>query len=332
MSLRVPIIWLFALFLLASCSSNEASGRITFNMGWLPQGSVGGVIVAHEKGYFREAGLDVSLARGFGGIRTVNEVDRGLFQFGYGDPVAVALNRSKGGHTQLIGAVNKQWPAGLCHVAGRRDLRRPADLEGLTIGGGTGSPIQVLLPLLLKRNGVDPAKVRILEMDPAVIDVSLVRGVIDAAECWRGSNKAVVELYARRAGATIAVMGYEQFKLDMYGSGIVASQAYLDKQPETARTFLAAVYKGYRWAAAHPGEAADMVARRYPGTDKDVVRQQIEETVALMGPDDSIGRFDPEQMRQTADFLSDAYRLDTPIAASDIYSNAYLPDVEQERE
>ena len=40
--------------------------------------------------------------RGFGGIRTVNEIDQGMFDFGYGDPLAVMLNHTRGGSTRMV--------------------------------------------------------------------------------------------------------------------------------------------------------------------------------------------------------------------------------------
>src|SRR4051794_10757065 len=61
----------------------QAKQKIVFNMSWLPQGSTSGVIVAIDKGYYASQGLDVTAVRGYGGLRTVNEIDQGLFAFGY---------------------------------------------------------------------------------------------------------------------------------------------------------------------------------------------------------------------------------------------------------
>ena len=82
-------------------------------MAWLPQGSQAGIIVAIDLGYYEDVGLDVEVVRGFGGIRTVNEIDQGMFEFGYGGPLAVLLNRAHGGRTRMIGSINSRWPAGL---------------------------------------------------------------------------------------------------------------------------------------------------------------------------------------------------------------------------
>ena len=79
---------LLALALLSAGVAAQAADKVRFNLAWLPQGSTSGVLVAIAKGYYGEAGLDVSTTRGYGGQRTVNEIDQGLFEFGYGDPSA----------------------------------------------------------------------------------------------------------------------------------------------------------------------------------------------------------------------------------------------------
>ena len=93
-----------------------AQEKVTYNMAWLPQGSSIGVIVAQDKGYFREVGLDTNIVRGYGGNRTANELDQGQFEFGYVDPISLILNRSNGGKIKMVGAINTRWPAGVCYV------------------------------------------------------------------------------------------------------------------------------------------------------------------------------------------------------------------------
>jgi ABC-type nitrate/sulfonate/bicarbonate transport system substrate-binding protein len=43
-----------------------AQEKVTYNMSWLPQGGSIGIMVAQDKGFFRDAGLDVNIIRGYG--------------------------------------------------------------------------------------------------------------------------------------------------------------------------------------------------------------------------------------------------------------------------
>ena len=116
-SIRSSAAKLIAGVLFAACATSVAAQeKVTFNMSWLPQGSVIGPIVALDQGYFKEAGLDVTLVRGYGGNRTANELDQGQFEIGYVDAVSLMLNRSNGGKIRLVGAINTSWPGGICYV------------------------------------------------------------------------------------------------------------------------------------------------------------------------------------------------------------------------
>ena len=162
-----------------------------------PQGSMAGIFVAIDKGYFADAGLAVEPVRGFGGMRTANELDQGMFEFAYIDPLSVALSRAKGGKVRMIGGINMRLPAGACFVKERYKIAEPADLAGLRFGAGQSSMIQALLPAWLKDNGVDPARVEQIQLDPAIVVSSLVEGRIDAAECWLGNSLALFDKAAK---------------------------------------------------------------------------------------------------------------------------------------
>ncbi len=115
---------------LAPRRSALAQEKITYNMAWLPQGSSIGVIVAPDRGYFKEFGIDVNIVRGYGGNRTANELDQGQFEIGYVDPISLILNRTNGGKIRLVGAINTRWPAGICYVT-KRNQKSIDDLNGL---------------------------------------------------------------------------------------------------------------------------------------------------------------------------------------------------------
>lgn len=311
---------------LAGCGDHPAASRRTdgleavrFNMSWLPQGSMGGVIAAIDKGYYAEVGLQVTPMRGFGGIRTANELDQGMFEFAYGDPVSVALNRSRGGKTRMVAPLHTRWPAGVCFVTERRRIARPADLVGLTLGGGQNSPMQKLVPAWLKRNGVDPARVTILQLDPSVVATSLIEGKIDAAECWAGNSLPVFRKRAQQAGVTIGWLPYSAFNLDIYGSGLLTTERLLSERPETVRRFVAATQRGYAYAAEHPDEVAALMARRYPTLDLEITRQQIVETAGLTAGAEA---FVPGRIERSIGFLEEAYPGEGARAVTGIFETA----------
>jgi NitT/TauT family transport system substrate-binding protein len=317
-----------ALFAGAAAGTSWAQEKVTFNMSWLPQGSIVGVAVAAEKGWFKEAGLDVTLVRGYGGNRTANELDQGQFEFGYVDPISLILNRSNGGRIRMVGAINTHWPAGICFVTTKLNPRSVDDLKGLTLGGGSASPVHNVVPTWLERNGKPRDMIRLLRMDPAVVDASLVEGKIDLAECWRASNRAVLQKRAKAAGADVRWIEYRDHGLNAYGSGFAVREDYIAQKPDVVRKFLRESYRGYAFAAEQPEQAADILLKMFPTVDREVALQQIREINELIRDpevrDRGLGYLREDRMKSTASFVDSAYDLKGKVKVEDIFTNSLL--------
>jgi NitT/TauT family transport system substrate-binding protein len=322
-------VYRHAIFIILTLFSGVVGAQqLTFNLGWLPQGSLSGVIIAIELGYYTELGLEVDAVRGYGGNRTVNEIDQGRFALGYGDPISVALNRARGGEARLVSAINTRWPAGLCFVLENHEVEGLDDIAGFTMGGGSGSTVHNLIPVWLSLNNLPRNHLRMLRMDPAVVDVSLIEGSIDLAECWRGSNRAVIQKYARDAGVSVGWLEYADYGVDMYGSGIVSSDPFIQENPGIVEKFIQATYRGYAYAIANPGRATEILLSAYSTLDPVITAQQVTETVDLIidpaADNSNLGWFREDRMLNTMEFIDRAFNLDGEIRAEDIYTDRFV--------
>jgi NitT/TauT family transport system substrate-binding protein len=306
----------------------SAQEKITYNMAWLPQGSSIGVMVAAERGWFKEAGMDVSIVRGYGGGRTANELDQGQFEIGYVDPISLVLNRKNGGKIRLVGAINTQWPGGICYVVKQGQKKSLADMRGLQLGGGSASPVHNVVPAWLEMNGKPRDFIGLVRLDPAVVDISLLEGKTDLAECWLASNWPLLRKQAKAAGVALDWVRYSDLGLNAYGSGFAARDEYISKKPEVVRNFLRASYRGFEFARSNPDQAADIAVKMFPTLDRAVVAEQIREINDLISDatvaDKGLGYLREDRMRSTLSFLDKAFNLDGKIKLDDVYTNELL--------
>jgi len=184
--------------------------------------------------------------------------------------------------------------------------------------------VQTLLPLWLRQNGVEPATVQILQLNPSVIITSLIEGKIDAAECWRGNSRPLFVEEAKKAGLTLDWLEYRQFGLDIYGSGVITTDRLIAEQPDVVRAFVQATFEGYAWAGQHPAEALEIVLRRYPMLDREVTSGQIAEILALVAAGAGAGTAEDGKMSRTLAFLAAANQLDGKLTADALYTNQFL--------
>jgi NitT/TauT family transport system substrate-binding protein len=303
-----------------------AQEKLTFNMSWLPQGPAIGPIIAAEKGWFKDAGLDVSIIRGYGGARTASELDRGVFEVGYVDPIVVFQNRLNGGKIKMIGAINTKLPASFCYIKGKREPKRFDDLRGLTLGTPPSAPAVELVPAIAESNGKPRNHIQLVRLDPAVVSAAFIEGKVDLLDCWAASSREVAVKQAKQAGVSLGWLNYSDLGIDGYGSGFAARDELIASKPEMLRKFLKASYRGFELAIAQPEEALKSLVKQFPGVDPEIAMAQIKAINELIvdpaARQQGLGYLRPDRMRATLEFTERAYNAKGKTKVEDLYTNA----------
>ncbi|TGS35720.1 ABC transporter substrate-binding protein, partial [Mesorhizobium sp. M1D.F.Ca.ET.184.01.1.1] len=71
-------------------SLSVATGRV--ELGWKTQGSDAPFLLALQKGYFKDEGLNVTIDQGEGSAATVTRIMSGVYDAGFGDINAIIQN------------------------------------------------------------------------------------------------------------------------------------------------------------------------------------------------------------------------------------------------
>ena len=112
-----------------SAGANEA---LTVCLDWLPTGYQAPIWLAADKGWFKGAGLDVSISDGNGSAITVQLVASGQFDIGHAALSNMALGRNKGMKLVAIAGFFRKGDISLI-VPKDSPINGPADLRGKRI-------------------------------------------------------------------------------------------------------------------------------------------------------------------------------------------------------
>lgn len=90
---------------------------VTMTLDWLYEGTNVGFLVAHEQGFFREAGLDVAVSSGKGSGSTAQLVASKATQIGFSDGYVVGNGIAKGMAIKTVGSIFRRGPATIMVLA-----------------------------------------------------------------------------------------------------------------------------------------------------------------------------------------------------------------------
>ncbi|MDP2432827.1 MAG: ABC transporter substrate-binding protein [Pseudomonadota bacterium] len=247
-----------ALFCFA-LSGVQAGERVSVQLIWKHQFEFAAFYAAQEQGYYREAGLDVTIREGGPGIDAVKEVLEGRADFAVGTS-ALVVERYLGKPLVVLAALMQHSPIAL--LARRRDgLASVHDLAGKPVAVDAHSRDEI--EAYLRASGIPVTQINLIEQTDWTL-ASLDQGREAAKVVYvsnepfliRGREHEYLLLTPRSAG------------IDLFGNVLYSGEALLKQRPETVMAFREATLKGLVYAMAHPDTVSDLILARYNTQNK----------------------------------------------------------------
>jgi NitT/TauT family transport system substrate-binding protein len=281
----------------------------------------GPIRLAQGKGYFSQAGLDVSFATGRGGVDVAKEVGAGNVPIGGIVADAPIIVRQNGVPVKIVALFGGK---GFMQLVVRADsgIEKPADLKGktITVMSYQDTTFYALLGLLasvgLSKDDVDiqsAGPVGVWQMVATGKSVGMA-GVPD----WIPPVEA--------AGVAVRVLPTDEFFPHM-AQAIAASDQTIKDRPDLVRAFVKAALHGMKDIMDDPdGAATDFVKFVPEWTGKE---GQVKEAFAyydkLIYPGQKVlGAVDPDRMAKLQDFYLDKGIIQKKSPVGDLFTNQFV--------
>jgi NitT/TauT family transport system substrate-binding protein len=298
---------------------------VSMTLDWIYQGPNVGFIMARDKGFYRDAGLDVTVTSGKGSGTTAQLIASKASQFGFSDGYGVATAISKGMPIKTIGSVFRKNPAALIVLADS-GITTPKDLEGKTVAMTAGSGQFQQWPAFATGAGIDVTKIRMVNIDPAGVGAALVNKKADAIGGYAQGYVPAIEIRAKKE---VRIFWFADYGVHVVSNGIIVHNDLLKSDPDLVRTFVAPSIRGFLYGRQHPDEAVASVKRYLPTVDPAIARRELELSwktwVTPTTKDKPLGWEAESDWTSTVQVLKQYGGVSTPPALSALYTNEFVP-------
>jgi NitT/TauT family transport system substrate-binding protein len=329
----VPAVLVLPVLVLAlglAAAPAAAQVPVKFSLNWKFEGPATPFVVALDKGYFGAEGLDVSIEPGTGALEVFTRVASGAYDMGVGDISALMKFRDQN-PTAPIAAVFMVQDKPAFSIVGRksRGVALPHDLEGKKLGAPAADPAFAQWPIFWRANGIDPAKVTILNVGPPLREPMLASGEVDA---FTGiSYSSFINLRDRGVQVDdITVLLMADYGVNLYGDAVLVNTKFAAEKPETVKAFLKAFVRGLKSTAKNPAAAVDHAVRRNEDAKKETELERLQLWLAqnVLTPDAKargVGGIDPARLAGSIDQIGLAYQFKSKAKATDVFDPGFLP-------
>jgi NitT/TauT family transport system substrate-binding protein len=325
-SLAVAAGFVVGMFVVPA-STQTAPTKVRFALQWSDLAYFTPLFVAQEKGFFKQANLDVSLVYGNGAPQALAQTGAGLFDLTWTDAIVGLKAIGTGVPLTMVGTYGPNSVIAYIGLDGH-GISQPKDLEGKTLGGPPGDTGIVLLPAFAKFAGFDAAKVKVLNMDAGSRVPALFQHRIDFLVSYDGGSLQVLDLEAKKQGRKAVILLWRDYGFNAMGLVFWSNNDFAKKNPDVVRRFLRAAYQGVQFAMQEPDQAADIYTAVAPALNKEATRAAVKSLMKTFNHPGQIknglGYIDPKDLEVTYD-IAQKFADMTPLRdLKSAYTNEFV--------
>ena len=328
--LFVLIAILFA-FLVSGCEKNphKSVREISIRLEWIPQAQFAGYFVALDKGWYKEAGVQVRLNPAGPDLKPVSAVAAGSDQFGIGRPHQIIAARSS--EVPLVMITHIIQDTDLRYVAKRKSgIQRLADVKKKKIGLWLGGDEFEFLAML-KTAGIPETEVQIV---PQGFEVTpFLQDKVDVSEVTTYNELNIIQ----REGISLdelVIFSARDFGVALAGSGLFTTEKFIKENNKIVQGIVAQSIRGWKFALEYPAETIKILLKYNPELNKGDQEDQLKAIAQLiwLGPtlQNKLGYIDSSDFETAQKVLTESKQIRKSIKLQKAYTLHFWEQTPQE--
>jgi len=294
--------------------------KVRLPVGYIPNVQFAPLYVAIEKGYYREAGIELELDYSFE-TDAVALVGANQLQFAVVSGEQVLLGRAQQVPIVYFTAWYQEYPVGIAAKT-EQGIRSPQDLKGKQVGTPVLSGASYVgMQALLNAGGLKETDITLETIGFNQVE-ALAADRVQAAVIYIANEP--IQLEAQ--GYPVDVVRVADY-LKLVSNGLITNESTLRDQPDLVRRMAEATLKGIADTIQNPDEAFE-ISKKYvenlAQADQAIQKEVLSTSIELWKAD-RLGYSDPAAWENMQKVLLDMGSISKPLDLSKAFTNEFVP-------
>jgi NitT/TauT family transport system substrate-binding protein len=329
---RIYQLAVTAVMLASSAAAALAQDDVRLRLNWMYYGSHAGFALGKDKGYYKDAGINLDIRSGNGSSSAHRLVANGDSDFAYGSCTAMVTLAAQGAPLVSVGVIDAMGTEAII-VRPDAGVKTIQDLKGKKLLTTSNAGVNTFFPLVLKNAGIEESEINITNVPDGALVSSYLQGTGDAVGILGGLDDKPAEIKAN-GGDEPVTFPYSDYGVNQVGYCLVTSKDTVANKPDLVKRFVAATIKAYKEAEANPDAAIASMADIVGGTmaedeGKAQARAVLDVTLSVLyssaNKDHVLGMNVPSDWENMLNLMKEFNDLETDQPASAFYTNDFLP-------
>ena len=292
--------------------STSVEKKLKLVLDWTPNTNHTGLYVAMDKGYYKDAGIELEIVQPpEDGAEVLVASGKADFGISFQDTMAGALSKDSPLPIKAVAAITQHNTSGIMSRKGD-GITTPKGLEGKKYATWDLPIEKAILKNVVEKDGGDFAKVELIPSTVTDEVSALSTKQIDAVWVYYGW----AGISAKEKGFDFDYFAFKDINstFDYYTPVLITNDDMIKNNSDTVKKFLEATKKGYEFAAGNPQDAAEILLKYAPEIDSKLANASQEYlSTCYIDKDIPWGYIDSERWKNFYRWINDNNLLEHQI-------------------
>jgi len=304
-------------------SAKEPLQPVTVQLNWMPTVQFAGILIAKEHGWYKDAGIDLTVRPWKEGVLPVEEVISGKALVGVAEGDDLIKIRAEGKPVKAIAVQFQKSP--MCLVSKKEQgVTKPEHLVGKRIGYSDPAAL-VMVKLMLASAGLGYEDVRPVEVRWDL--QPLLKGEVEVRTAFLNEEPLILEEMGHEA---TYIPGFK-YGYDFYSGAYFATDTMIRNQPEFIHKFMDVTLRGWEESFKNPEASAKFIVGNYyhdgSATQQTESLKVFKFLARLAEGRKRLGWMEKEYWAKGIDILHKFKQIDRKFPADDVFTLKFLEDI-----